>query len=95
MCCISISGHQRSVSCLRFPLKFTQALTAEGFPGGSVVKDLPAKLETQETEVQSLGLENPPKKEMAIHSSSLAWEIPRTEEPEGLQSIVLKRVGHN
>ena len=46
-----------------------------------MIKNLPAKLETQETEVRSLGLENPPEKEMAIHSSILAWEIPRTEEP--------------
>ena len=39
----------------------------------------------QETQVQSLGWEDPLKKEMATHSSILAWEIPRTEEPGGLQ----------
>ena len=49
-----------------------------GFPGGSAVKNLPAK---QETWVQSLDQEDPLKKEMATHSSILAWEIPRTEEP--------------
>ena len=43
------------------------------FPGGSVEKNLPAK---QETQVQSLGLEDPLEKEMATHSSILAWEIP-------------------
>ena len=52
-----------------------------GFPGGSVVKNQPAKQETQETWVQSLGQEDPVQKEMATHSSILAWEIPWTEEP--------------
>ena len=41
----------------------------------------------QETEVPSLGWENPLEKEMATHSSILAWEIPWTEEPGGLQSV--------
>ena len=49
-----------------------------------MVKNLPAM---QETQVQSLGQEDPPEKEMATHSSFLAWEIPWTEEPGGLQSI--------
>ena len=44
-------------------------------------------LETQETQVQSLGQEDPLEKEMAIHSNILAWEIPWTEEPGGLQSM--------
>ena len=47
------------------------------------VKRLPA---VQETQVQSLGQEDTLEKEMATHSSILAWEIPRTEEPSGLQS---------
>ena len=41
----------------------------------------------QETQVQSLGLEDPLEKEMATHSSILTWEIPWTEEPSGLQSV--------
>ena len=45
--------------------------------------------------VQSLGLEEYLEKGMAIHSSILAWRIPRTEEPGRLQSIGLHRVGHN
>ena len=45
--------------------------------------------------VQSLGGEDLLEKEMATHSSILAWEIPRTEEPGGLQSMGLKRVGHD
>ena len=43
----------------------------------------------------SLGLEDPLEKEMATHSSSLAWKIPYTEEPAGLQSMGSQRVGHN
>ena len=46
----------------------------------------------QETQVQSLGKEDPLEKEMATHSSILAWEIPWTEEPGGLQSMGLQRV---
>ena len=58
-----------------------------GFPGGSVVKDLLAMQKMQETWVQSLGLEYPLEKEMATHSSTLAWEIPWTEESGRLQSM--------
>ena len=47
--------------------------------------------ETQELQVQSLGQEGPLKKEMAIHSSILAWKIPRTEEPGGLQLMELQK----
>ena len=49
----------------------------------------------QETQVQSLSQEDPLEKEMATHFSILAWEIPWTEEPGGLQSMGLQRVGHN
>ena len=55
-----------------------------GFSGGSGVKNLPA---TQETRVWSLGWEDPLKEEMATHASILAWGIPWTEEPGGLQSM--------
>ena len=48
-----------------------------------------------ETWVQSLGREDPLEKEMAIHSSTIAWKIPRTEEPGRLQSIGSQRVGHD
>jgi len=51
--------------------------------------------EMQEMHVQSLDQEDPPEKEMATHSSILAWETPWTEEPGGLQSIGLHRVEHN
>ena len=49
----------------------------------------------RETWVRSLGREDPLEKEMATHSSSLAWRIPWTEEPGGLQSMGSQRVGHN
>ena len=54
-----------------------------------MVKCLPAM---RETRVQSLGQEDPLKREMATHSSTLAWKIPRAEEPGRLQSIGLQRV---
>ena len=54
------------------------------FPGGSVVKNLPAM---QQTQVLSLGQEDPLEKRMATHSSILAWRIPWTEEPGRLQSM--------
>ena len=50
--------------------------------------------EMQETQVLSLDQEDPLEKEMATHSSILAWSIPWTEDPCGLQSIVLQRVRH-
>ena len=57
-----------------------------------MVKNPPTK---QETVVLILDQENPLEKEMATHFSSLAWEIPWTEEPGELQSMGLQRVGHN
>ena len=60
-----------------------------------MVKSLLAMQEIQETQVQSLGQEDPLEKGMATHSSILAWRIPRTEEPGGLQSRGLQRVGHD
>ena len=51
--------------------------------------------EPQETQVQSLGQENPLEEVMAAHSSILAWKIPWSEEPGGLQSMGLLGVGHN
>ena len=56
-----------------------------------LVKNLPA---VQETQVRSLGWEDPLEKEMATHSSILAWKISWTEEPGGLQSMRSQRVGH-
>ena len=52
-------------------------------------------LALRETWVQSLGWEDPLEKEMATHSSILAWRVPWTEEPGGLHSTGSQRVGHN
>ena len=58
-----------------------------GFPGGTVVKNPPAMQETQAMQLQSLGQEDPLEEGMTTYSSILAWRIPWTEEPRGLQSM--------
>ena len=63
-----------------------------GFSGGSAVKSLPAMQEMQEIRVWSQGQEDPLEKEMATHSIILAWDIPWTEEPDGLESMGSQRV---
>ena len=63
-----------------------------GFPDGSVVKHLPAKLEIR---FQSLGHEDPLEKKMATHFTILAWEIPWTEKPGGLYFMGSPRVTYN
>ena len=67
-------------------------IKAKGFPGGSVVKNLPAVLETW---VLSLGWEDPLEKEVATHSSTLVWKILWMEEPGRLQSMGSHKVGHD
>ena len=57
-----------------------------------MVKSLPAM---QETWVQFVGWEDPLEKEMSTHASILAWEIPQTEEPGGLESMESQRVRHD
>ena len=57
-----------------------------------IIKNLPAMRETQ---VSYLGWEEPLKEGMATHCSILAWKIPWTEEPDGLQSTGLQGIGHN
>ena len=59
----------------------------QGFPGGSAVNSLPAMDETKETWVRSLGWEDPLEEGLATHSSHLAWRIPWTQEPGGIQSV--------
>ena len=74
-------GHDRATS-----LSLWASLVAQ------LVKNLPA---VQKTQVRFLGWEDPLEKEMATHSSILAWKISWTEEPGGLQSMGLQRVVHN
>ena len=71
---------------IEYRLKRRASLVAQS------VKNLPA---VQETRVQFLGQGDPLEKEMATHSSILAWKIPRTEKPGGLQSMGSQRVGHD
>ena len=59
------------------------------------VKNLPAVQKTQETQVRSLGWEDLLEKAMTPHSNILAWNILRTEEPDGLQSMGSQGVGHD
>ena len=68
---------------------FIYLLCRTGFPGGSMLKNPPAK---QEMWVQSQGGEDPLEEEMPTHSGLPAWEIPWTEEPGGLQSVGSQRV---
>ena len=64
-----------------------------GFSGGPDSKEFTSN--KQETWVRSLGQEDPLEKRLATHSSILAWRIPWTEEPGGLQSMGSQRIGHN
>ena len=66
--------------------------TSESFPSSS---DSKVSTYNAETHVGSLGREDPVEKETATHSSIHAWKIPWTEEPGGLQSMGLQRVGHD
>ena len=66
-------------------------LAAKGFPVDSDSKESTCSVGDQ---VPSLGWDDPLEKGMPTHSSILAWRIPRTEEPGGLQSIGLQRVGY-
>jgi len=69
-----------------------ESLKEKASPMSQMVKNLPAM---QETPVQSLGWKDPLEKGMAIRSSVLAWRVPWTREPGGLQSMGLQRVGHD
>ena len=66
-----------------------------GLPSGSEVKNLPAVQEMQETQVQSLGREDPLEEGMATQSCILTWRIPWTEGPGRLHSMESQRVGHS
>ena len=70
-----------------FLVIFYYASPAVGIPDGAMFKKKKKDPAIQETQLRSLGQEDPLEKEMATNSSILAWEIPWTEEPGGLQSI--------
>ena len=79
---------QTKISCIRHLLE-------EVFPGSSSGKELVCQCKIYETRVQSLGQEEPLEEYMAIHSNILAWRIPWTEEPGGLQSTGSQRIEHD
>ena len=81
-----------SASCVSFQLYEILEFMSQASLMAQMVKNLPAM---QETQVQSLGWEDPLEKGMATYSSILAWRIPWTEEPGELQSIGSQRVGHD
>ena len=86
-------GRTESDTTERFHFHFHFSLSlSQGFPGGSEVKVSACNAGDW---VRSLGQEDPLEKEMAAHSSILAWRILRTEEPGGLPSIGSHRNGHN
>ena len=60
-----------------------------------MVKNPPANAKDARDECSILGWEDPPEEDTATHSNILVWRIPWTEEPGGLQSMGLQRVGHN
>ena len=66
-----------------------------GFPGGASGKEPACQRTRHESQLQPLGQEDPLEEGMAAHASILAWRIPWTEDPGGLQSIGLQRVGHD
>ena len=96
-----LAFHQLTSICVEVPVcedmcvsTFLPLGTADGkvsAPVAQTVKRLPTVWEAR----QSLGLEDPLEKEMATHSSTLAWKIPRTEERGRLRSMGSQRVGHD
>ena len=79
-------GYENNFRRLNVALNRYMSLVAQ------MVKRLPSVWETW---VRFLGREDPLEKEMAIHSSTIAWKIPWMEESDGLQSMGLQRVGHD
>ena len=90
-----VTKNQTRLGDFRITLKGSLTPNHSGFSGCSVVKNPPAMQEPQETQVQSLSREDPLEEGMATHSSILAWRIPWTEEPSGLQSMRSQRVGQD
>ena len=89
---ISYHGTVIKITRINFSHSYMEVFGKLGFPRSSTIKNPHAM---QETRVLSLGQEDPLQKEMATHSSILAWKIPWMEEPGGLQSMGLQRVRHN
>ena len=90
------SDHGREKTPCRSALWFPYFSVPIQQDGISLVAQMVKRLSTmQEMRVRSLGWEDPLEKEMAIHSSTIAWKIPWTEKPGRLQSMGSQRVGHH
>ena len=83
---------QKQTLAIVYTHTHTHTHTHTGLPSGSVVKSPPTM---QQMRVQSLGWEDTLEKEITTHYNILAWEIPWTEEPGGLQSMGLERFRHD
>ena len=79
--------HRQSSKKLKLELPYDQQTHSWASLVAQLVKNLPAMQEIQETQVQSLGREDPLEKGKAIHSSILAWRIPWTTQSMGLQRV--------
>ena len=95
MQCIYVSLNLPLCPTLAFPsgVSFTKPLIS--FMAALVVKNLPADAGDIKNVGSILGWEDPLEQGMATHSSILAWKIPWTEKPDGLQSMGLQRIGHD
>ena len=89
----SLKAHQRPNALFNIYFLFSKVSRVIGLPWWAQTVKLPPEM--RETRVRFLGREDPLEKEMAIHSSILAWKIPWTEKPHRLQSMGLQRVGHD
>ena len=91
-----LQDQNSSVSCIQCHKVFIYRGIMELWDRASLVAQMVKRLPAmRETPVRFLVLEDPLEKEMAIHSSTLAWKIPWMEEPDRLQSMGLQRVGHD
>ena len=95
MISVCFQGKPFSITVIQVYASTSNAKEAEIELFYKVVKNLPSMQETKEARVQSLGQEDPLEEGMATHSSVLAWKIPWTEEPGGLQSRGSERVEHD
>ena len=95
MISVHFQGKPFTITIIQVYAPISDAKEAEIELFYEVVKNLPSMQEIKEVRVQSLGQEDPLEEDMETHFSILAWRIPWTKEPGGLQSTVLQRVGHN
>ena len=94
-CALGYQGFPEKGRIHAFALSWSVSSIISDFSGGSVVKNIPAMQKLQEMWVQSLSQKDSLEEDMATHYRILAWRIPWTEDPDGLQSIGLRRVEYS